>query len=570
MVAALLLLGLPPLARAFSLADVEAQARQLAERPYQPPATGKLTALDKLSYDAYRDIRYRPERALWRAQKLPFELMFFHVGHSYRHPVRVFEINEDRVAPLGVPTDNFDFGRNAGLLRGAGPQAEVAGLRVHYPLNRKDYKDELVVFLGASYFRTLGAGQQYGLSARGLAVNVSSTEPEEFPRFDTFWVERPARNAKRLVIYARLDSPRLAGAYRFEITPGATTQVAVQSRIFLRRSRVAGDSRVEPPVLGLAPLTSMFLSGESRPRPGDFRPEVHDSDGLQVQSATGEWIWRPLLNPERPQTTSFSLSGLKGFGLLQRDRRFASYEDLEARYERRPSVWIEPRGQWGAGRVELMQYHTADEASDNTVAYWVPAKLPPVGQPLALDYVMHWFKDAPPAAPGAWAVQSRCGAGHEKLAPNEVQYHIDFTGPALERLPRNAKVQAAVSASANGTLRLAQVQHDPALHTWRLTLRAARQALDQPLELRAHLVLGREVLTETWSLALPPLNPGGDACWQTAGAGTQPATPPPPAPAAPPPPPPSRPPPPAAPDSAPAGAAVPAPKPAEAPKNAVP
>jgi len=328
-----------------------------------------------------------------------------------------------------------------------------------------------------------------------MAVDTTGGRGEEFPAFTTFWLERPAPQAKALTILALLDGPRVAGAYRFVVTPGVETVVDVQARLYLR-APIA--------MLGIAALTSMFYSGENQPVPGDFRPEVHDSDGLQVHSASGEWLWRPLHNARLPFVTSFQLPGLRGFGLMQRDRDFSSYEDTEAQYERRPSVWIEPLGDWGAGRVELLQYHSPDETNDNVVASWVPEQLPVPGQPLELAWRMRWQGQVATRPPGAWVTQTRLGRGFEALEPNEMQYVVDFDGPALQALPADAPVQAVVTAPAGAkVVRVNAYRH---AHTggWRMTLRLQRLAPKQPGELRAFLRLGTQVLSETGSHAIPP------------------------------------------------------------------
>ncbi|MDQ2779923.1 MAG: glucan biosynthesis protein G, partial [Pseudomonadota bacterium] len=391
---------------AFGLDDVAAIAAREASAPYRasPPALpAELAALD---YDAMRDIRYRSERAVWRDQGLPFELQFFHLGRNNRQPVQINQIVGGQVQPIHYDPAAWTFGKNR-LNRNQWGDIGYAGFRVHTALNQPGVRDELIVFLGASYFRALGQGQRYGLSARALAIDTVDAPPgqgEEFPRFTTFWIERPAANAKALVIYALLDSPSAAGAYRFTVTPGAETVIEVEQRLYLR-GPVAR--------LGIAPLTSMYSSGENQPQPGDFRPEVHDSDGLMVQ-ADGEALWRPLVNPSTPLVSSFSARSLLGYGLMQRDRNFASYEDDEAHYERRPSAWVEPVGDWGPGRVELLQLHTPDETHDNIVAYWVPATQPAPGTPLALSYRLHWQGDAQQMPAAAHVVQSRRGLGWKR------------------------------------------------------------------------------------------------------------------------------------------------------------
>ena len=476
---------------AFSFDVVAERARAVAARPYQPPAPTRHTPLLSLTYDQLRDIRFLPSHAVWHAERLPFELQFFHVGRAFTHPLEVNEIVNGVSRPLKVAPDAFTYGTAASA---APPVPELAGFRVHFPINRAAYKDEVIAFLGASYFRAVASGQHYGLSARALAVDTTGGQGEEFPAFVAFWVERPAADARAMHMYALLDGPRVAGAYRFTITPGKATVVDVQARLYLR-SPVA--------TLGIAPLTSMFLSGENQPLPDDFRPEVHDSDGLQIASADGEWIWRPLQNPKRTFTTSFALRGVRGFGLAQRDRRFASYEDTEARYEARPSVWIEAVGDWGPGRVELMQFYTPDETNDNTVAYWVPERVPAPGQPLDIAWRMHWEGDVE-RAPAAHVVQSRKGRGFADLGPGETQYVVDFAGGALSSLTDEDPVRAVVSATGAARVQETNAYRHPVTGGWRMTVRVQRTDMAKPVELRAFLKLGSEVLSETWSYAISP------------------------------------------------------------------
>ena len=495
LVCAALVLGEGGGAYAFDLDDVALQARQLATKPYRVQPSTLPADLKALSYDQYRDIRFKPEQALWRKDKLPYELMFFHLGKFQTQPLQINEIDEQgKVRHLGFRRDDFDYGKNK-LSPETWGDVGYAGFRAHYPINTAAYKDELVVFLGASYFRAVGAGQHYGLSARGLAIDTVGGKGEEFPRFSEFWIEKPKANATSLVIYALLESPRATGAYRFEVKPGADTVIDVKSQLYLRGSVAT---------LGIAPLTSMFMFGENQPHRTDFRPEVHDSDGLMVATGEGEWLWRPLINPKQTLTTSFSMKSLRGFGLMQRDRSFASYEDVEARYDQRPSVWITPTGDWGPGRVELVQLNTPDETHDNIVAYWVPAKLPAPGQPLTLSYQMRWQGDQQQRPPGAWATQSRAGRGFDALAANEHQYIIDFTGPSLEALSADAVVNAVVTANANGEIVERNAYRNPANGTWRMTLRVKQRQGTQPVELRAFLQHGKDTLSETWTHVIPP------------------------------------------------------------------
>ncbi len=422
-VAALFLLGAAAgcHAVAFDFNDVAREAERVAQAPYrQPPAADP--ALAALSYDAYRKQRFRSDQSIWRGTGVPFELQYFARGRGFTRSLTLFELVGDEVRPLSVPASVFEGGAPAG----------AAGVRVHRWVDQpRRRSDEVVVFLGASYYRMVAEGLSYGLSARGLAVDTVGGAAEEFPAFTTFWFQRPQPGDTEVRFYALLESPRVTGAYGFVVRPGGTVAtIDVRARLTLR----------EPVArLGIAPLTSMFLAGENQPTADDYRPEVHDSDGLQIATGNGEWLWRPLTNPHGVFVTSFAVPKLRGYGLMQRDRNFASYHDLEARYDMRPSAWIEPLGEWGPGRVELLQYHTPNETHDNIGAYWVPERLPPPGQPMEFAWRMT-VSDNKPTPTGAWVVQSRRGHGYREavIPAAQMQYHVDFAGPALEGVADDA------------------------------------------------------------------------------------------------------------------------------------
>ncbi len=480
-------------ALAFSFDDVAHSAEQLAAAPYKKPGETLPKELAALTYDQYRDIRYRPEGLLWRDAKLPFDIGFHHRGLYYDQPVKISEINEQGIAEIKFDPGLFDYGANKidpGKMAGLG----FAGLRVHFPINSKA-RDEVLSFLGASYFRALGKEQGYGLSARALAVDTGLPSGEEFPRFVEFWIERPAAGAKELVIYALMDSRRVAGAYRFTLKPGAETAIDIKARLYLREA--VGK-------LGVAPLTSMFFFGENQRPPGDdYRPEVHDSDGLSLRAANGEWIWRPLLNPKRLLVTSFATANPLGFGLMQRDRNFAHYEDLEQRYDNRPSAWVEPKGSWGPGRVELVQIPSPDESNDNIVAYWVPDTPPQPKQPLDIEYRLLWQKDADARPPLAWVEQTRKGHGYEKAPENSIGLVIDFDGPVFKKLPADARLEGIVSGDANVEILRRHTYRNDLTGGWRMTLAVRRIDNGKPAELRAFLRNGTETVSETWSYIIP-------------------------------------------------------------------
>ena len=341
------------------------RARGLSQTEYSPAETILPAALARLDYDQYRSIRFRPEVSLWRNESL-FEVQLFHLGSVYREPVRIHLVDEKKIATLPFDRTLFRYdGRAAAVADTVVPELGYAGFRIHYPLNDSAIQDEVVVFLGASYFRLLGKGHVYGLSSRGLAVDVAQDSGEEFPAFREFWLVRPAPAATTATFFALLDSPSVTGAYRFDLEPGAPTTLDVEARLYARETVAK---------LGVAPLSSMFLYGQNRmPAFDDFRPQVHDSDGLLMHTSSDEWIWRPLGNGPRVHVTSLPDHMPRGFGLVQRDRNFDSYLDVEANYHRRPSEWVTVGdGNWGSGSVELLAFPTDSEFTDNIAVYWVP------------------------------------------------------------------------------------------------------------------------------------------------------------------------------------------------------
>lgn len=479
---------------AFDFEDVARKARQLAQKSYQEPDRKVPAALANLTYDQYRDIRFRPDKALWHGTRLPFEVQFLHPGLYYDRPVVVNLVTGEGVRALPFKGSDFDYGRT-GIDPATAKIPGFAGLRIHYPLNAADYKDEVLVFQGASYFRALAARSRYGLSARGLAVDTGELTGEEFPQFTEFWIEWPRPQDHQLTIHALLDSPRMTGAYRFQLRPGAETVTDVKARLYFR------DDVAK---LGLAPLTSMYLFGENQPAAAeDYRPEVHDSDGLLIHSDR-EWIWRPLVNPRRLLITSFGMENPRGFGLMQRDRQFARYEDLEARYELRPSAWIEPRGSWGKGRVELVLIPTPDETNDNVVAYWVPDQVPGAGESLDVEYSLRWQLHPPGPPPLAQVAQTRRGHGWMREPDASLRFHIDFEGGELPSLPAAITPTAGVWIGDSGQVMEKQLYRNDVTGGWRLSLRVRRADESQPLEMRAVLRGGdNKALSETWSYVLP-------------------------------------------------------------------
>jgi len=481
-------------AHAFDLEDVAAKARQLAKEPFQDP-TGKVPRwLLDMSYDQWRDIRFRADHALWHERGLPFEVQFFHLGLFYDRPVLINEVDALGEHPVQFSPGQFDYGNNDFASR-VPQDLGFAGFRIHYPINKPDYADEVMVFLGATYLRGVGKNNVFGLSARGLAVDTAAASGEEFPYFREFWLVRPAKNATDMAIYALLDSPSLTGAYRFILYPGQQTVVDVESKVFLRKN--VGK-------IGIAPLTSMFLYGENTKQCFDnYRPEVHDSDGLLLFADTGEWLWRPFDNPATLQVHSFQLTNPRGFGFLQRDRDFTNYQDLETTAEKRPSAWITPKGQWGPGRIELVEIPTHKDIHDNIVGYWIPDTLPPSGEPISYAYKIYWYGDDPTRPPAGRATATRREHGSTERSE---RFIVDFQGKQLEKLAAEEVLRAVVSVvggDEKGRIIDQYVIKIPATGGWRLGFEVEATS-KEPIELRAYLDKAGSALTETWSYSFQP------------------------------------------------------------------
>ena len=476
---------------------IRERARQLAQAPYEAPGADFPSVLADLNYDQHRDIRFRPEMSLWRQDEVDAEAQFFHLGYGFRQPVHIWEVANGQQRVVLYSPALFDYGQNT-FEADFSEHLGFAGFRLHVPLNRPDYLDELIVFLGASYFRALGRGQRYGLSARGIAVNTGLPSGEEFPIFREFWLERPEPGSERLMVHAVLDGPSLTGAYSFAIRPGVTTTINVNCDLFPRRTI---------DLLGVAPLTSMYLFGAADRRGiDDFRPEVHDSEGLQIWSGADEWLWRPLTNPEVLKLSLYRDENPKGFGLLQRTRDFDAYQDLESRYELRPSLWIEPRGKWGRGHVRLLELPTDQEIHDNIVAFWSPEQPIEGGGEYTYAYRMHWGVQ-PPVQPDVALVQStRVGSGgvpgQDYGATGRRKFVIDFVGGQLAGLPADAPIKPEVSAS-KGEITQPIAQKNDVTGGWRLFF-DFEPGDEAPTEFRAHLALEDSILTEIWSYQWTP------------------------------------------------------------------
>ena len=475
--------------RAFGFKDVDVRATQRAAIRYQAPDSIVPDALRDLDEQRYHAIRFQPKSTYWQNTKTLFTLQFFHEGWRFIDPVKLNEITPTGVHEILFDANRFDYS-GSGVTPDSAKGSSFAGFHVNYPVNSVDKKDEVLSFLGASYFRALGKDQSYGLSARGLAIDTALSSGEEFPRFVEFWIERPKPKATSITIYGLLDSPRATGAYEFVLTPGDETTIRVHAILHMRDK--VGK-------LGIAPLTSMFFFGSNQHAThDDYRPEVHDSDGLSIHASSGEWIWRPLVNPKHLLVTSFALTDPTGFGLMQRMRDTHRYEDATNPYESHPSAWVEPIGQWGTGRVELVEIPSPDETNDNISAYWLS------DQPVSdFSYTLRWQKTDETRSSTAWVSQTLRGEGYQPKPDGSIGFVVDFEGPMFAGSVPDLPVSPVVSVDANAVVVSKTIARNPATNGWRLFLRVKRQDDKKSIEMRANLRRG-EATSETWSYVLPP------------------------------------------------------------------
>ena len=462
---------------------VRQRAQALAKEDYRPPETKLPDDLKNLSYNAYQQIHARRDRALWHGEQSRFQVEFFHPGYLFREPVRIHVLEDGQVHDLHFSPDWFAYGTNR-FPQPLSTNLFFVGLRLLYPVNRPDKMDQVAVFLGSSFFRLLGAHQVFGASARGLAIDTAEPSGEEFPQFTEFWIEKPGPTANFIRLFVLLESKRVTGAYEFVIQPGEATLARVGLSLFFR------DSVTK---LGLAPLTSMFFYGENRTRYfPDFRPEVHDSDGLQVETAQHRWLWRPLCNPPKVHQIS-SFPQPAAFGLLQRDRDFSHYQDLEAHFEARPSYWVAPEGAWPTGRVELVEIPTTEERNDNIVAYWVPEEKVDWHREFRFRYHLSAYRTNPDRPPAdLLRVRSTRIEPREKTRE---RFLVDFAGAPSELDPRGTL--AAQFETTKAKVENLVVEPNDMIGGWR-TFFDLIPAGDEPVHAQFWLHDTNRVRSETW------------------------------------------------------------------------
>jgi periplasmic glucans biosynthesis protein len=482
-------------ALAFAFEEVVARAQQLAAGPYQPPVETP-RFMREMGYDQYRGIRHQAQHNLWRDAHSRFQVSPVMPGSVYARIVPINEVNGSNVRRLAFRKEHFTFD-DPELGQRIPDDLGYAGFELSYSLDRPVVEGKFLVFAGASYFRGIGKGGQWGLSVRGAAIDTGLASGEEFPDFIEFWLVRPRPRASCMTVYALLNSPRLTGAYEFLISPGASTRLDVRAVLFTR-------DRIEQ--LGIAPLTSMYVYGENTPRPRDaWRPEVHDSDGLLVHDGSGDWIWQPLLNPSKITIHSFSAGG--EFGLLQRDRHFASYEDAETNYHRRPSAVVGLEQGFETGRILLVQLPTKNEFMDNIVAFWSLPGAVDGGTKLDLKYRLSFGGPTIAQTKLGWVVNTFVGRDVIDASSMAGQYRfvVDFRGARLDQLKADAPLVAAISSHEGTAILEHQLKRVDATGFWRLSILAWAGA-DNPLALRASLNLNGRQVTEVWSYELEANN----------------------------------------------------------------
>lgn len=484
-------------AQAFEFGEVVDKARALAEAKYEP-APEVPDILKDLNYQQYQAIRFNPEASLWREGLSLFRVMMVPPGNFYTHTVKLNEVDATGVRPL--PFDKAAYSFPDDLAKRIPADVGHAGFKLTYPLGEGTVQNQFLVFAGASYFRGVGADNGFGLSARGVAIDTGLPSGEEFPSFVEFWLERPGGSSDRIRVYGLLDGPSLSGAYRFDIRPGEATRIDVTAELFFRKS-------VDQP--GLAPLTSMFYYGENTIRPvGEWRPQVHDSDGLLVHDAgSEEWLWRPLVNPSRLKLSYLQINRLGGFGLIQRDNAFHQFEDAEARYERRPSAWVSPRPGWSDGEVVLVEIPTDSETNDNIVAFWKPRGGASEGDHRKINYTLSFGGSDVPGQDTGRVVNTFVGDG-DRIgggdAENAYRMIVDFAGGPLDALKPDAAVVSDVSVgsySEGAEVIEHYVEFIEADNKWRLSILVRPGSGVDPV-IRGQLRLDDKPLTEVWTYSL--------------------------------------------------------------------
>lgn len=431
----------------FDRAWLNNRAKELAATDYELPMIPADNALSQMSYDDYKKIQFRRAATIWSKESRNFRVNPLHPGFLFKTPVKLNLVVAGVSRRILYTSEIFAYDEEQENVKQTDAQG-YSGFSVTTPINNAQKWDEFLVFQGGTYFRAVGQTNWYGLSARGLAINTGRPSGEEFPVFTEFWIERPNETSENLVVHAIMQSKSVAGAFTFTATPNKNTKIKVESTLYPRKTI---------PSFGIAPLTSMFLFNPLKhSRFDDFRPAVHDSDGLLMLKGNGERVWRPLANPSRLEVSVFKDPAIKGFGLLQRARKFENFEDIEAHYHDRPSAWVTPIGDWGPGHVELLEIPTQQEIHDNIVAFWQPDKPLNAGEEYKFAYELSFGSLLASESGRESGRESGSGrivssaSGRTLGSTTQRDFVIDF---AADDIPSNLQINASSSTGRiSGTI----------------------------------------------------------------------------------------------------------------------
>ena len=465
----------------FDPANVVEAARAMAKRPFAASPNDLPEPFPGLTYDQYVAIRSLPDTLVWGGEGRGFMIEPLHRGFVFTNPVALSVVEDGIIRKLAYDRARFDFGRLNVPVNIA--DIGFSGFRLYTPFGNGP-PVEFAIAQGATFFRALARGQNLGIMARALTLKPAETRGEEFPAFRGFWLERPSAGSNALVVHGLIDSESAAGAVRLTFRPGDLTIVDVETTLF---PRVTLDH------IGLGGLTGTYLFGSNdRRNVDDARPAVYECSGLHILNGQGEWLWRPIQNPETLQISAFLDRDPRGFGLMQRDRDYTSFQDDDQRWELRPSVWIEPLGEWGPGAVQLIEIPSDSEVNDNILAYWRPRAPVPQGSELAFSYRQFWCWSPPERPPLATVASTRVGRGS---VGRRRRFSVDFTGEALGAKPA-PELRPALSTSP-GSIQ--------GMKTWsypeRKILRVAFEldpGNENACEMRLLLEAAGKPLSETW------------------------------------------------------------------------
>lgn len=456
-------------------------ARALARRPFAAPASDLPDAFANLNYEQYIGIKPVPAARVWASEGRGFAVEPLHRGFVFANPVILFTIEDGVVRRLAYDPSRFEFGRVN--VPGNLPDIGFSGFRLFSTFGNGE-PVEFAIVQGATFFRALARGQNFGLVARGLTLRPAETKGEEIPAFRAFWLERPPAGGNALVVHGLLDSESVAGAVSMTLRPGDMTIVDVETTLF---------PRVNLDHVGLGGIAGSFLFGPNDHRNvDDVRAAAYEVSGLQVLNGQGEWLWRPVQNPEMLQISAFLDNNPRGFGLLQRERDYAVFQDDSQRFEARPSLWIEPIGEWGPGAVQLIEIPSDSETNDNILAYWRPRAPMAAGSEVVFAYRQFWCWTPPERPPLASVAATRVGRGSNG---RRRRFFVDFTGDMLGNGPI-PDLKPILTASP-GSIHALRVLPYPERKTMRIAFELD-PGNENASEMRLVLEAAGKPLSETW------------------------------------------------------------------------